>query len=328
MSEKFSKVNVARQYRDKFGMEMPTLKLARIMYSENNLLFKSVESCRDVLRAIEGKKSAKTTVATHSCENRPLNPYNLPKSDATENHPFVISGYKKGLILNDIHLPYHDVEAITAAIDFAKKEKPDFIFLNGDVVDFHGISYFMKDPRAKRFAEELDMLKDFIENLKKIFKCKIFYKLGNHELRLNNFLFQKAHELVGVEEFDLKTIIQKRCPDVEIIGDKTLVIIGGLPFIHGHELGRNLFSPVNAARGLFLQAKHSAVKADCHTSSEHSETDITGRLMTTYSVGCLCSLSPEWLRFNKWNSGFAMIDVIDDHNYKFRNYRINKGVVL
>jgi hypothetical protein len=152
--------------------------------------------------------------------------------------------------------------------------------------------------------------------------------MGNHEYRYNSFLYQKAHELIGVEEFDLESIIQKRCPDVEIIDDKRIVMISGLPFVHGHEFGRSFFSPVNAARGLFLQAKHSCVKADCHTSSEHTETDIMGKMMTTYSVGALCGLTPKWLPHNKWNAGFAMIDIIDDTNYNFRNYRIYKGKVV
>lgn len=324
------KADIARAYRDRFGMDMPTKKLARIIYSENNLIYKDMEDARTVLRGIEGKKGKKDRhKQTHKLEAaRPRNPYNLPKSDEETNEPYYIKGHKKGLILNDIHLPYHSVEALTAAIDFAKKDKPDFILLNGDIVDFHGVSYFQKDPHKKRFSEELDMLKDFIASLKSIFNCKIYYKLGNHEYRYNSFLYQKAHELSGVEEFKLEEIIAKRCPDVEIISDKTLIIIAGLPFLHGHEFGRGLFNPVNSARGLFLQAKNSAVKGDSHVTSEHSETDVMGRLMTTYSIGCLCGLTPKWLPFNKWNHGFGMIDIIDENNYKFRNYRIYNGVVL
>jgi hypothetical protein len=45
-----TKAGTARQYRDKHGMGMPTLKLSRIMYNENNLLFKNVEECRMYLR--------------------------------------------------------------------------------------------------------------------------------------------------------------------------------------------------------------------------------------------------------------------------------------
>ncbi len=326
-----TKTSVAKQYRKKYP-DKPTRALSRILYKENKLLFKDDEDARFFLRNIEGKtgeigkETAKKTEFFKE-EARPVNPYKLPDSDQELFVPFLIpKGHKKGLILNDIHLPYHDVEALTAAIDFGKKEKPDFIFLNGDVLDFHQLSYFQKDPRKKRFDEELKMFSEFIATLKKIFKCKIYYKFGNHEERYDSFLYQKAGELVGVEEFSLEEIIKKRA-DVTVIRDKRLVVMNGLPFIHGHEFGRGVFNPVNAARGLFLQAKHTAVKGDCHTSSEHTDPDIFRKLMTTWSVGCLCGLTPRWLPLNKWNHGFAVIELIGTKEYKMRNYRIENGKV-
>jgi hypothetical protein len=135
--------------------------------------------------------------------------------------------------------------------------------------------------------------------------------------------------LVGVDEFELSNIIKARAEGIEIIKDKRLVVMNGLPFVHGHEFGKRMFSPVNAARGLFLQSKHSCVKGDCHNTSEHPEPDIFGKLMTTWSVGALCGLTPKWLPINKWNHGFALIDLSNDEvQYQFRNYRIYKGKVL
>jgi predicted phosphodiesterase len=327
------KTDTARKFRKKYGVDMPTLKLARIMYDANKVLFNNVDDARSALRYIEGKKGArelKNVVSSEFIvkEPRPKNPYNLPTSDKETFPNYIIKWHKKGLILNDIHFPYQDNEALTAALNYAKKEKPDFIFLNGDIIDVHSLSYFMKDPRKKRFSEELKLLADFIETLHKQFKCKIYYKFGNHEERYDSFLFQKAHELLGVEEFSLESIIKKRISKVEIIGVRRTVVIAGLPFIHGHEFGRGMMAPVNAARGLFLQAKHSAVKGDCHTTSEHVEKDIMDKMMTTWSVGCLCGLTPFFAVKNKWNHGFAMIDIGGDRKYKFRNFRIFNGEVL
>ena len=42
--------DIARKYRDREGMKMPTLKLARIMYDENRLAFKDVGHARDTLK--------------------------------------------------------------------------------------------------------------------------------------------------------------------------------------------------------------------------------------------------------------------------------------
>jgi len=330
--QKITKVGIARKYRDEHGMEMPTLKLARIMYNENNLLFSSVEHARTSLRHIEGKSGnpKDTSVKiTHATPERPKNPYSLPDSDAESYEPYLINKHKRGLIINDLHFPFQDNPAITATFDFAKKEKPDFVVINGDALDFHGISHFLKDPKKKDFATELSIFKKFFEVLQKTFKCKIYFKFGNHEERYQNFLWQKAKELVGVEEFELSNIIKARAEGIEIIENKRIILLNGLPLVHGHEFGRQIFSPVNAARGLMLRAKHSAVKGDCHNTSEHVTKDILGKIMTTFSIGCLCGLTPLWLPINEWTHGFAMIDLDSNgHDYKFRNYRIFNGEIL
>jgi predicted phosphodiesterase len=323
----------ARELRKKWP-DKPTKALARILYSKNKLLFKDEEAARDTLRRIEGKHGDKDRKYTADKSlylegERPKNPYKLPDSDEEVFEPYFITGHKRVLVINDIHLPYHNIESITACFNHAKKEKPDAVFINGDLLDFHQLSYFQKDPRKKRFSEELDMFKQFFQTLEKLFKCKVYFKFGNHEERYDSFLAQKAGELIGVEEFSLESIIKARAEGIEVIRDKRLVDMNGLPFIHGHEFGRGVFSPVNAARGLFLQAKHSCVKGDCHTSSEHTEPNVYRKIMKTWSVGCLCGLTPKWLPLNKWNHGFAIVDL--DQNgadFRFRNYSIYEGKVL
>ena len=47
-----TKANKAREYRDKYGMKMPTLKLARIMYAKEPLLFKDAEDARCTLLSL------------------------------------------------------------------------------------------------------------------------------------------------------------------------------------------------------------------------------------------------------------------------------------
>ena len=114
------KCDLAREYRAKFP-DMPTLKLARIMYAEHNLLFKDVERAREVLRYIEGKKGNRDrkhaiNTPTYMEQSRPFNPYNLPESDEEKYSPFVFPHHNKVGILSDIHLPYHNLDALTEAI--------------------------------------------------------------------------------------------------------------------------------------------------------------------------------------------------------------------
>ena len=322
-----SKVNIAREYRKKYGWEMPTLKLARIIFKENNLLFRDVEHARVALRAIENKLGKKNAyIITKEMPTRPKNPYNLPESDEAIYQPYDLKA-KRMLVLSDIHIPYHNIEALTCAFDFAKSEKPDAILLNGDTLDFFGLSRFSKDPKGRSFAHELKTFKEFMDIIKKTFDAKIYFKIGNHEERYFHFLWMKAHEIVGVEEFELENIIKARAEGIEIIKDKRIIKAGDLNIVHGHEFGGSVFSPVNIARGLFLRGKVSAMQGHNHQTSEHSESNMNGEITTTWSLGCLCELHPAYLPINKWNHGFALVD-IDGQNFDVRNKRIHKGKIL
>jgi predicted phosphodiesterase len=327
------KSEVAREYRTKFP-DKPTLALARIMFKENKTLYNHVEDARDKLRYIEGKQGAKhkSKVANTSFikdEARPLNPYKLPNTEAKEIKPYIVTGYKLPLIISDVHLQFHDINAITTCFDYAKKQKPDAIIINGDLLDFYGLSFFSKDPRKRDFAYELSLFKQFFEILQKTFKAKIIYKFGNHELRYERFLMQKAGELVGVEEFELANIIKARAEGIDIVNHNQLIHANELTILHGHELGRGFFSPVNAARGLQLRAKVTALQGDCHKTSEHTETDLKGTIKTTWSTGCLCGLQAEYAPYNSWNHGFAMIELDSNKkDFQVHNKRIYKGKVL
>lgn len=155
MSTNSINAQTARKYRSA-NPDMPTKKLARIMYDENNLLFKNEESARTTLRYIEGKSgrghmlSAVKNSEFFKEEARPYNPYKLPDSDETVFEPYEIKGHKRVLILSDIHAPYHNIDAITAALQHAKKSKPDALLLNGDTIDCHRLSRFIKDPKEKK----------------------------------------------------------------------------------------------------------------------------------------------------------------------------------
>lgn len=326
------KADRAREWRTKYPDE-PTLKLARRMYAKNKLLFKNVEDARDRLRYIEGKKGQEQrkfveATATFKPDPRPYNPYKLPDSDETVFEPYQIKGHKRVGILSDIHLPYHSIDALTSAIQFLKKQKIDGLLLNGDTIDCHKLSRFTKDPSKRNFALELDTFKRLFEILDRELRCKIYFKLGNHEKRYENFLAEKAGELIGVEEFEFSNIIKARAKGIEVIGDKTVMKLNGLNGIHGHEYIGGISAPVNVARGLYLKGKVSAFQGHNHATSSHTESDMNGKVVTTYSLGCLSELHPAYMPLNKWNWGFAEVDLSDNGvDFEFRNHTIYKGKV-
>jgi hypothetical protein len=330
MTKAISKVDLARKYRNQYPPETPTRKLARILYHENKLTFKDYEEARRVLRAIEGKVGKKSTIlVTHPAPQRPVNPYNLPASDETSYEPYLIAGHKRVAVFSDIHAPYHSNESLTCAIQFCKKEKPDALLLNGDAIDCHRLSRFIKDPKKRDFKGELDTFKNIIDVLEKQLGCQIYFKIGNHEERYEHFLFEKAKELVGIEEFEFENIIKARVRGIQIIADKRYMLLNDLAGIHGHEYVGGISAPVNPARGLFLRGKISSFQGHNHQTSEHTEPTMTGKMITTWSLGCLCELHPAYMPLNKWNHGFAIVDLDENgRDYEVRNKRIYKGKVL
>jgi predicted phosphodiesterase len=333
MNEHNGNADISRQYRTKYP-DMPTNKLARIMYEENKLQFTDKESARYHLRYIEGKTGKKSSKLVESSEffkedDRVLNPYNLPSSDETIYEPYIISGHKKLLILSDIHVPYHNISSITAAIAYAKKSKPDGLLLNGDTIDCHRLSRFIKDPKKRNFKLELDIFKALFDVFEKELKCKIYFKIGNHEERYEHFLYEKANELVGIEEFEFENIIKARARGIEIIGDKRPMKMNDLWGIHGHEYVGGISAPVNPARGLFLKSKTSTFQGHNHQTSEHTEPTLTGKMVTTWSLGCLSELHPAYMPLNKWNHGFGEVNLDENgKDFEFTNKRIFNGKIL
>ena len=326
-----TKKDLAIEYRRKYGMQMPSLTLARIMYKENIEVFKDVESARSVLRYLEGKQGKKNLKKVHSkeflmSEERPKNPWKLPESEEAKYEPYIIKA-KKLAVLSDIHVPYHSIDAITAAFDKIAEEKPDAILLNGDTIDFYQLSRFMKDARKRSVAHELQALNEFLDVLQQ-FDAKIIYKLGNHDERYEHFLMHKAPELLGISEFKFENLLKAGERGMAVVGEKRVIKANKLNIIHGHEYP-SVFSPVNIARGLYMKGKVSAMQGHNHQVSEHTETDMNGEITTTWSLGCLCELNPAYAPLNRWSHGFAMVDLSDNgKDFEVRNYRIFKGKIL
>ena len=323
--------DLARQYREKYGSKMATLTLARIMYNDNVEAFTSIDSARGALRYIEGKlgsrnKSYLKDKTFVQVEERPKNPYKLPDSEETVFEPYFLKGVKKLAVFSDIHVPYHSISAITAALDYTKD--CDALLIDGDLIDFYGLSRFLKDPRKRSVAHELEATNALLDVFASRFK-KIYYKLGNHDIRFEHYLMHKAPELLGIAAIELPELLKCKERGIEVIKDKTIIRANALNIIHGHEFSVGFFSPVNIARGLFLRAKVTALQGHNHQSSSHTERDLSGKVVKTWSLGCLCELHPDYMPINKWDHGFATVTLdADGERFHVNNYSIISGEVV
>ena len=257
------------------------------------------------------------------------NPLGLPESQEHKYEPYKLPvNHNNILLLNDIHIPYHNIQALTAALKYGLENEVNTILLNGDIIDFYAISRFEKDPRKRNFGHEVLMTRQFLSTLRKLFpRAAIYYKCGNHDVRYDHYIMRNAPDLLGMNEFSFESLMKLDEFNITFIPDKQIIHAGKLTILHGHELGSSVFSPVNIARGLFLRAKDSALCGHHHQASEHSEPNINGKLTTCWSVACLCELHPDYMPINKHHHGFAHIKVMDTGEFDVSNYRIMNGKI-
>jgi len=329
---------VLEYLNDEVTKNLPSKSLAELIYKKNKKVYKDVENVRDLIRYYRGQKGNRlrkqregsdllTEKAHHAKALGINNPFGLPDTDEEEWPPYELpKGCTRILLLSDIHVPYHNIEALTIAINYGKEKNVNAVVLNGDTLDCYALSRYEKDPRKRKFSEELESCRQLLEIIQRELQCPIYFKLGNHEERYEAYLRTKAPELLGTSEFTLDTLLKFGQYGCELIQDKRIIKAGRLNILHGHEFGRSVFSPVNPARGYYMRAKASVICGHNHQTSEHTENNLEGKIVTTWSTGCLCEMHPQYMPINKWNHGFAYVAVDpSDGGYEVDNFRIIEG---
>ena len=320
-------------YLKKFP-ETPTLTLAKLAYKEHPQLFLSVEGARSMIRyrrGNRGKAARQCAKKKHKYTFRENGKagYNmeLPKSIAKPLRNINLPNGKY-LIMSDVHVPYHDLQAVEACLDYSDKQNIDHIVLNGDICDFFAVSRWQKNPEERNLSQELMLTRQFLQHLRERYpQARIFYKIGNHEERWEAYMFTKSPELLGVDQFEIRNLLNFSKYGIEEVAGRQKIKAGKhLTIIHGHELFGGS-APVNFARTLLNNLGVCAIAGHRHRTSEHAEKDADGRHTMAWSLGCLCDMQPEYATINKWNHGFAIMDLQGSH-FEVDNKRIIKGKIV
>jgi len=158
-------------------------------------------------------------------------------------------------------------------------------------------------------------------------KARLVYKLGNHEERYERYMSVKAPELLGVAEFETQHLLGFANLGVGLVRDKRPIRLGKLNVVHGHEYSFPIANPVNPARGYFLRAKTHCLGGHLHQSSQHSEKNLEGKVVSTWSTGCLCDLHPDYRPLNNWNHGFAFVEIDKAGAFHVENLKLIDGEI-
>ena len=245
-----------------------------------------------------------------------------------ELKPYVVGKqYKKAIVINDIHSRFHDRKAIEIAINNGVKNGCDICIINGDLLDFYQFSRFDKNPNILQyFYSEREWVQDFLLLLQKTFG-KVIFKKGNHDIRRELLLQKKAvdiPEIQGLENiadyvfFDNST--------VDVVEHYNVVEFGRLNFIHGHEYQGG--GGIHVAYNRMNKAMDNIISAHSHVTQNSIKKSLSGKFYGSWTVGCLCSLSPRYNPQNNWNHGFAIIERGADGNFEVQNKMIVDGKIF
>lgn len=305
--------------------ETPSRTLAKRLEAEFGVTLENARSTIRLIRGNKGNERRKDATTKRPNGKSGWKPQ-MPESLAEPWTPFDLDGVKRVGIISDVHIPYHSEIAFSAAVKHLKTMKPDCILLNGDFADFYSISRWQKDPRKRDFRMERGLLKQGLEWIRGEFpKARMVFKKGNHEERWDHYLWNHAPEICDMEHIQMEHWLDFEKLGIEMVEEQRPIMAGKLPVCHGHELPRGLSSPVNQARGAFMRTIHTILVGHGHRTSGHSEPDMWGDEIFCWSTGCLADLNPEYARINKWNWGFAAVDVASNGEFDVDNFRITKA---
>ena len=215
------------------------------------------------------------------------------------------------IVISDLHIPYHDEDAIKWALNYIVKRRPKKLIINGDLIDFYSISRFPKHPVSADFGNELEttlkVLDKFFGTLKKVKSIKeIVYIEGNHSLRLRRYLWRQAPELSNVPALTVPRLLQLD----KFIRVKwqykapygVAYLEQGVIVTHGKRFAAN-----TCERNLQDYGCSSVVGHSHRLAIRHRRLP-DGRIISAAEGGCLCSFEVEYCTFPNWQHGLVEIE--------------------
>jgi len=213
--------------------------------------------------------------------------------------------FEKVLFIPDIHCPYHDEKALQVLYSFINWHKPDTIFITGDLLDGYAISRFTKDPNgALKFQSELDSAIEVLNDIRKrAKKAKIYFIRGNHEARLQKFLWSNAKELSGLHALELENLLELKRLNIEYVKEG-LIRYKGIIIKHG-SIVRKYAS--YTAKAEFEKNGCSGVSGHTHRQGSYRHTN-SSDAYAWLELGHLCDPNQEYLEgeIANWQQGWGL----------------------
>jgi predicted MPP superfamily phosphohydrolase len=213
--------------------------------------------------------------------------------------------HERLVLLNDLHIPYHDKDTLNSVKRGVKYLKPDILLLGGDIADFYNVSSFNKNPnREHSMHTEVSEVQEILKDMTKWNAKSIKYLIGNHEERLQRYIVTNAPDLHWVEGLKLENILNLKKLNIDFIKDRYW-IHNGVMYSH---LDKALKWGGSSSKNIGLDYNMPVVHTHVHRvgHTRHGNRDF-------YDNGCLCELKAEYVSGPvMWNQAFMIVDYINN----------------
>jgi UDP-2,3-diacylglucosamine pyrophosphatase LpxH len=206
------------------------------------------------------------------------------------------STYHLAVIANDFQIPFHDEKGLLLFKLFLRREKPDWLILNGDFQDFWEISKYDHIPRSgKEFRLEVEIGKHILSSFRRSLPhARITWIEGNHEFRLRKYLIQNAKELYGLPGLSVPDIFDLRRLKIHYIPCHELATKFTDNFIRVGDLYVGHFDKVSkhaayAAKLLVEEKGVSLIQGHTQRFGVHARTTVDGRVLLGIENFSMCS---------------------------------------
>lgn len=207
-------------------------------------------------------------------------------------------------IIPDVHVPEQDNAAVRWVLKRIRERDPATVIFLGDLFDFKSISRFKKHPRFHQmFREEVKAGVLFVERIARALKRRqVKVKGGNHEVRLEHYLWRNAPELADIPALTVPALMQfpKRWeyhpPEEHHFYEQ------GVMIIHGRKFAGNV------ALANLRKYRCSVVQGHSHRMSCQYLCMADGEMLSSAECGTLQVKNPGYAGVTDWVHGMAWIE--------------------
>lgn len=235
----------------------------------------------------------------------------------------------KHIFASDLHIPFFDKHCLNILIEFLKYCKPDSLILGGDIADMYGISKYIKTKHEweNNLQYEIDEVRRVLGLIRRAYKGKIVYIEGNHEWRMQRYLYSNAKALAQLDCLQIPELFWLDRRDIKYVksidGNAIYELRKDLIVMHGSIARKHA---AYSAKAIWEDFVVNAAMGHTHRRGTYSKTGYK-REWTTMECGCLCNLNDTFKPYPNWQHGFGEITIVGD-DYTLKPLAINNGKLI